>query len=292
MTATLVIGLGIMGGAMARHLAAAGVDTLGFDLDPDARARARVTGVATTEAVDATALAGRTVILSLPGPGAVEATLSMLVERAREPLVIVDTSTLSLPDRLGMAAGLEGRGHVLLDCPISGTGAQMAVRDVVFYASGDAAALECVQPLLDRVSRATVRLGAFGNGTRVKLIANYLVAIHNVATAEAMRMGAGAGIKPGALIEAIKAGAGSSRIFELRAPMVAEARYEPATMKLSVWAKDMTAIAAFARDIEVPSVLLAAVEPLYRTALDLGLGELDTAAVARALPSVQGQETT
>jgi 3-hydroxyisobutyrate dehydrogenase-like beta-hydroxyacid dehydrogenase len=97
------------------------------------------------------------------------------------------------------------------------------------------------------------------------------------------------------LIPAIEAGAGQSRIFSLRGPMVAADTYEPATMKLDIWAKDMAAIGDFAQELGAATPMLDAVTPLYQRALDAGYGALDTAAVARVLsappPASQSTET-
>lgn len=285
MTAVAVVGLGIMGGAIARHLAHAGVTVRGYDIDPAAIERARSVGVAVVDSLDALVSDDAApILLSLASAEAVAAVSTTIVACAAAPRIVVEMSTLPLADKLVLQERLAAGGHHVLDCPISGTGAQMAAKDAVVYASGDPAAVAQLLPVFAHFARRTIDLGAFGNGTRLKLVANHLVAIHNVATAEAMRLGIAAGLAPGAVIEGIVAGAGNSRIFELRAPLIAEARYTPATMKLSVWAKDMAALGEFAGDVGVATPLLDAVAPLYEAALARGLGESDTAAVALAFP--------
>ena len=159
----------------------------------------------------------------------------------------------------------------------------MAARDAVVYASGAAQALAEARPLLAAISREVLDLGAFGNATRLKLIANHLVALHNVATAEAMQLALAAGLDADTVIRAISAGAAQSRIFSLRAPLVAADHYEPAQMRMDVWAKDMALLDAFARQHGAHTPLLDAVQPLYAAALDAGLAAADTAAVARLL---------
>ena len=95
-------------------------------------------------------------------------------------------------------------------------------------------------------------LGAFGNGSRMKYVANLLVAINNVATAEAMVLGLKSGLDPKTVFEMVATGAGNSRVFELRAPMMVKDRYDDATMKMSVWQKDMAVIGEFARGTRLP----------------------------------------
>ena len=103
-------------------------------------------------------------------------------------------------------------------------------------------------------------LGAFGNGSRMKYVANLLVAIHNVASAEAMVLGMKAGLPPQLIFDLVKTGAGNSRIFELRAPMMVKNDYDNATMKISVWQKDMDVIGSYARQIGVPTPMFDASE--------------------------------
>ena len=119
-------------------------------------------------------------------------------------------------------------GHVLLDCPVSGTGAQAKVKDLVVYASGGAAEIKKLRPMFAAFTRAVYDLGEFGNGSRMKYVANLLVAIHNVASAEAMVLGMKAGLPPQLIFDLVKTGAGNSRIFELRAPMMVKDRYDDA----------------------------------------------------------------
>lgn len=282
MRAVGVIGLGIMGGAMARHLVDAGNEVFGFDVDTAACERAKTVGATIAASVEDLCARGVPMLLSLASLGAALAVTKAIAATARNQ-IIIDTSTLPLADKQALAAILAESGNILLDCPISGTGAQMAARDAVVYASGDDAALAAAMPFLEGFGKKVFSLGAFGNGTRMKLIANHLVAVHNVATAEAMLLGMKAGIDPAAMIPAIEAGAGQSRIFSLRGPMVGKDTYEPATMKLDVWAKDMAAIADFAHELGAATPMLDAVAPLYERALEAGLGACDTAAVARVL---------
>lgn len=276
-----IIGLGTMGGAMVRHLRAAGWQVEGHDPDPAASARAAEAG-AQIDSIEALCASGQPLVLSLPSEAAALAVAATIAAQAQSNLVI-DTSTLALGTKQQMADILARAGATLLDCPISGTGAQMAARDAVVYASGETQALAEARPLLAAISREVLDLGAFGNATRLKLIANHLVALHNVATAEAMQLALAAGLDADTVIRAISAGAAQSRIFSLRAPLVAADHYEPAQMRMDVWAKDMALLDAFARQHGAHTPLLDAVQPLYAAALDAGLAAADTAAVARLL---------
>jgi L-threonate 2-dehydrogenase len=185
---------------------------------------------------------------------------------------------------------LREAGHELLDCPLSGTGAQAKVKDLVVYASGSSAAIGRLKPLFADFARQAHDLGAFGNGTKMKFVANLLVAIHNVATAEAFVLGMKAGLDPQQIFDLISVGAGSSRIFELRGPMMAQNRYDGdnVTMKVSVWQKDMAVIGDFARGLNCPTPLFSATMPIYAAAMSTGHAAHDTAAVCAVIEAMAG----
>src|SRR5208283_4321907 len=97
-----------------------------------------------------------------------------------------------------------------------GTGAQARTKDLIFYASGDSKTIERLRPVFRDFSRGVYDLGAFGNGSKMKYVANLLVAIHNVSAAEAMVLGMKAGLDPELVFKLANAGAGQRRMFELR----------------------------------------------------------------------------
>jgi L-threonate 2-dehydrogenase len=283
-----VIGLGIMGGAFAQNLRAAGWHVIGHDIDP---ARRRALAHAGIEiARDATALAreARTIIVSLPSPRALVSTAAAIAGAGVPRRVIIEASTFSIEDKTAAEAILRKAGHVLLDCPVSGTGSQAKVKDIVIYASGGSAEIKRLRPLFAAFSRAVHDLGAFGNGSRMKFVANLLVAVHNVASAEAMVLGMKAGLPPQLVHDLVTIGAGNSRVFELRAPMMVQGRYDEATMRLATWRKDMSVIGGFAREIGVPTPTFDASAAIYRKAIEEGRGDEDTAAVCAVLEAIAG----
>ena len=287
-----IIGLGIMGGAFARNLMARGFKVVGYDLDPAICKAAAAAGVEI--ASSAADLAGKAsdIITSLPSAKAVLASVKAIAAAKGKRCVVVEASTLSLPDKLEVEAILRASGHVALDCPVSGTGAQAAVKDLVIFASGDTKEIERLEPVFLGLGRKTFDLGAFGNGTRMKLVANHLVAIHNVATAEAMVLGMKAGLDPHQIVEVVRTGAGNSRVLELRGPMMAEAVYEPATMRAKTWKKDITVIGEFAASLDCPTPMFDTTRALYDSMLALGLGEQDTGAVCTVIEKLAGVKRT
>ena len=278
-----VVGLGIMGGAFADNLINAGWDVIGFDIDP---ARCRLMARKGVEiAPDAQTLAGKApiIITSLPKPAALAETVRAILDANVRPRIIVEASTFSIADKTSAERALAKAGHVMLDCPVSGTGKQAAVKDLVIYASGDRKAICKLRPLFAAFSRAAHDLGAFGNGSRMKYVANLLVAINNVASAEAMVLGIKAGLDPSIIFEMVASGAGNSRVFELRAPLMVKERYNDPSMKVSVWQKDMSVIGEFARQIGSPTPMFDATVPIYSRAMKTGHADDDTASVCAVL---------
>jgi len=283
-----IVGLGIMGGAFARNLVAGGWRVVGYDIDPKARRALARAGVEIAKNVEDLALRTRTIITSLPNSSALAATIAAIVATQVQPRVVVEMSTLALNEKLAALRALEKGGHVMLDCPVSGTGAQAKTKDIVVYASGDTKAIRRLRPLFAGFSRAMHDLGAFGNGSRMKYVANLLVAINNVAAAEAMVLGMKSGLDAKTIFDMVTTGAGNSRVFELRAPMMVKGRYDDATMKVGLWQKDMAVIAEFAQALGCPTPLFAATRPLYDAAMAAGHADRDTASVCAVLEKMAG----
>jgi 3-hydroxyisobutyrate dehydrogenase-like beta-hydroxyacid dehydrogenase len=278
-----IIGLGIMGSAIARNLVTRGFPVRGFDIDPARNALlGEAGGVACASAAEAAAGA-RLLLTSLPSSAALDVTIESLMATQPRGLVVAELSTLPIEVKERARARLAGVDIALLDCPLSGTGAQALTGDLAVYASGERAAYDRAEPVFLGFARVSHYLGAFGNGSRMKFVANLLVAIHNVASAEAMVLGMKAGLDPATIVKVIASGAGNSRVFELRAPLMAASAYQPATMKIDIWQKDMAIIADFARGLGVATPAFSATEEIYDAAQREGLGADDTAAVCVVL---------
>ncbi len=285
------IGLGIMGGAFARHLLSEGFSVSGFDIDPKRRAALKKLGG--KPAVTATAVSAACPILvtSLPSIAAVNAAFfgkGGIVDSAKRGTIVIEASTLPLKVKHEIRDRCAKRGIAVLDCPVSGTGAQAAVRDIAIYASGDRKAYDKAEAALKGFSRSVYYCGEFGNGSKLKYVANLLVTIHNLSTAEAMVLGLKSGLDLSLLYKVIKDGAGNSRMFEVRGPLMIKGDYSQATMKIDVYKKDIDIIEQFAADLHCPVPLFEASKPFYAAAYAQGRGLEDTAAVCAVLEQMAG----
>ena len=283
-----VIGLGIMGSAMARNLKAAGYRVIGFDIDAGACARAAADGTEIAADVGAVAKATTQILVSLPSPAAALDCAQRIAQSGLPKRIVAELSTLALSDKDAFHKVLAVAGHVALDCPLSGTGAQALTKDIVIFASGDATAIDQMQQVFLGFGRKVYNLGAYGNGSKMKFVANHLVAINNVASAEAMVLGIKAGLDPHQIVEVVSSGAGNSRVFELRAPMMAANHYLPPTMRSSNWQKDMHVIGDFASALHCPTPMFDATGAIYDAALANGHGAEDVAAVCTVFEAMAG----
>lgn len=285
-----VIGLGIMGGAMASNLLKAGFKVIGYDLAPAARrALKREGGVAARSGADVARRTG-IVITSLPTVAALAAVSEEIARAKRGDLVVVETSTMPLEAKQAARSIVERSGATILDCPLSGTGAQARTKDLLVYASGARSAYRQCVPVFEGFARGHHYLGAFGNGSKMKYVANLLVAIHNVAAAEAMVLARKAGLDLAQTLKVIGDGAGSSRMFQVRGPMMVRDDYSDATMKVEVWQKDMHIIAEYATQLGCPTPLFATTAPLYTAAMAEGFAKEDTGSVCAVLGAMAGLE--
>jgi len=280
---TGVIGLGIMGSAMSANLVEAGFPVLGFD---PVRTRCRDLGRAGgRSAKSGRDVAARSpiVITSLPSVEALASVSTDIAAAGHRGQIVIETSTLPLEVKQAARKRLAAAGVTLLDCPLSGTGAQARAKDLVVFASGERSAYRKCIPVFEGFCRKHFLVGPFGDGSKMKFVANLLVAIHNVAAAEAMVLGMKAGLDPAQVLAVVSSGAGTSRMLEVRGPMMVKGDYSEATMKVAVWQKDMKIIGEYARSIDCPTPLFLASAPFYTAAMAMGRGDEDTGSVCAVL---------
>ena len=291
-----VVGLGIMGGTMAEALCAAGYNVVGYDPAAAARARLKKAGGRALASATAVAAMADVVITSLAKASALEAVVAEIVaaKRAptRAPLVVIETSTLTLDDKQRAQQALAKARMQTLDCPISGTAVRMKSGGWTIFASGPQTAFKRVKPVLDVFTQNVQFVGAYGNGTKMKFIANHLVAIYNVAVGETMTFARKMKLDPQQVWDLFAhSPVLGNGVFQLRGKQMVAQNYLPATMKIEVWQKDMQVIGDMAKSVDCPVPLFTACAPLYTTAMAQGLSQHDTAAVCEVLGRMAGLKT-
>jgi len=285
------VGLGIIGSAFSKHLLAEGFSVCGYDLDSSRLALLKQRGGRPRASAAAVAADSDVVVTALASYAAYEAGYfgrGGIADKARRGLTVIDVSTMPLDRKLDARDRLARGGVTMLDCPISGTGAQAENRDVAVYASGPKAAVKKAWSVLEGFARKVWFVGEFGSGSKLKYIANHLVTIHNVAAAEALTLGIKSGLQPELMLDALTNGAGTSRMLEVRGPLMLADRYDQPTMKCDVYQKDIDIIGQFAAKLHCPTPLFDASRSLYSAALGQGRDKQDTAAVCAVLKEMAG----
>ena len=283
-----IVGLGIMGLAYARNLRKAGFDVAGTD--PSAPAMAALAEAGGSALPDAAAVAGAcdVVLLALPSAAALHAVTEAMVLALRPGQILAEMGTLPIAEKEAARLRIAPTGAILTDCPVSGTGAQAARGDLVVFMSGPEAATERLRPVFAGLARDVRHIGPFGHGMKLKIVANLLVTIHNLAAAEALLLAERSGLDLAATLDALTAGAGSSRMLEVRGPLMVAGSYTPATMKMDVYQKDLDVILDHAAAMRTPVPLMAASVPYYSAALAQGRDKEDTAALFAVLRRLAG----
>lgn len=278
-----IIGLGIMGLAYARNLRKAGFEVLGFDPEQSAAAALKAAGGHPLGSARGVAEEADHLLIAVASISVLRNVIAEIGPVLRPGMVVAEMGTLPIDAKTDAQIALADSGAVLLDCPVSGTGAQAATGDLVVFASGAGEAVEAIRPVFEALARDVRHVGDFGAGMKLKYVANLLVTIHNLAAAEALLLAERSGLDLQTTFDAITAGAGNSRMLEVRGPLMISGEYEPATMKMEVYMKDVMLILEHARDTRTPVPLMAATLPYYTAALAQGRDKQDTASLFAVL---------
>jgi len=288
-----MIGLGIMGGAMAEALLKAGYTVTGFDVVSAAKQRLKAAGGKALANSTRVLEASDVVLVSVATSAALAQVAEQLCQAPKRPAgqraLVVETSTLPIEDKQAFAAAMKRAGLDVMDCPISGTAVRMKDRAWTMFASGSKAAYKRVEPVLRVFTDNVPYVGAYGNGSKMKFAANHLVAIYNVACAESVNLARKMGLDPKDVLALFgNSPVIGNGVMRLRVPFMIDRRYTPATMKVEVWQKDMQVIGDMAKSVDCPTPLFSACAPIYSAAMAQGLAQSDTASVSEVLARMAG----
>ena len=284
-----LVGVGLLGAAVAGRLLKAGHRVVGFDIAPD-RGRALVTmGGQVAASARAVALASEAVCTLLPTLAAVETAIlgpDGVVAAGKPGQVVIQMSTISPALSVRLAAESRARGLDFLDCPVSGTSGVVARGEGMLFVGGERRVFERWRPLLEAMLPRAVYIGAAGQAMVLKLVANLLVGLHSAAAAEALHLARRAGLDPAVALEVLTGSAAGSRMLDIRGPLMVRGEY-PAQMKLDLFMKDLHLIqdAAAAAGAALP--LTDTAERLYAAAAGTGHGKEDLAVVLTALAALR-----
>ena len=279
------IGLGAMGGSYAKFLIEDNYTVYGVDPDTqNAEIFISLGGVLLnniSELVDKC----NVIILSLPTVPIFKEVINEIEVngKSNESKILVDMNTISLGDKIETKNKLEKLNISMVDAPVSGTGAQAKVKDIVVMSSGDKIIVDECDEIFRSFSKQNIYVGDFGNGIKFKILANLLVTVHNTVTAEALLLGQKAGLKEKMIYEVLNAGAATSVMLDKRMPLMINKNYEPATASMRIFLKDIDVITDYLKSNKLSSPTFEAAANLYNQSRENIPITYDTAAIYEQL---------
>mgnify|MGYP000045834133 FL=1 len=282
------LGLGNMGLPMALNLIKAGHQVYGFDL-VQAQLDAFKAGGGIPMQSAAEAAKGADVIISmLPASRHVEALYlgdAGLLATANPKSLLIDCSTISPKVSQAVAAAAKAKGFAMIDAPVSGGTAGAQAGTLTFMVGGDASALECARPLLEKMGKNIFHAGASGSGQTVKVCNNMLLGIQMLGTSEALRLGIANGMDPKVLSDIMSKSSGRNWVLELYNPCPGVMESVPSSkgyaggFGVDLMLKDLGLATENAGDLETSVPLGELSRKLYEAHSKAGNGQLDFSSV-------------
>jgi putative dehydrogenase len=279
------IGLGAMGGSYAKFLIEDNYTVYGVDPDTQNAEIFTSLGGALLNNISELLDKSNIIILSLPTIPIFKEVINEieLNGRSNEPKILIDMNTISLDDKLETKNKLDKLNINMVDAPVSGTGAQAKVKDIVVMSSGDKIIIDECEDIFKSFSKLNIYVGEFGNGIKFKILANLLVTVHNTVTAEALLLGQKAGLEEKMIYEVLNAGAATSVMLDKRMPLMINKNYEPATASMRIFLKDIDVITDYLKSNNLSSPTFEAAANLYNQSKENIPITHDTAAIYEQL---------
>ena len=287
-----IIGLGLLGSAVAARLLKAKFEVKGYDTRREQVEALRTQGLITSWSIAEVAADTDAIFIILPSLQSVEETVvgaGGLVETAPVACTLIQMSTISpeLTRRLGAAAAVKGLGF--LDTPMSGTSAMVERGDCAIFVAGERKQADRCQPIFNAIAKKTVYVGALGMASLAKLATNLLVGLNTAALAEAFVLAAKGGLEPTKLLEILKESAADSKMLEVRGPLMANHRFD-AQMKIDLFLKDFKLMLEEGQRLGVSLPLTSITQQLATATAVAGHGEKDLAAIVTTIELLAGLE--
>jgi 2-hydroxy-3-oxopropionate reductase len=282
-----IVGVGLLGTAVAERLLDAGLEVSGYDTRPAQLAVLRPRGLRPVAGAAETARGADAVFTILPSLDSVERVVRELIETAGGETVLVQMSTISPALTRSLAGAAEARGLGFLDAPVSGTSAMVARGDCTIFVGGDPTRVEACRPIFDAIARTTLHVGEVGQASLAKLATNLLVGLNTAALAEALVLGVKGGLEPQKLLDLLRDSAAASRMLEIRGPLMVTHRFDP-QMKIELFLKDFTLMLEEGRRLGVPLPLTTLTQQLCSATATTGRAGQDLAAMVTTFERLAG----
>lgn len=285
MKAIGLVGLGLLGSALADRLLAKGWSVSGFDVDSDRQnSLSQAGGVAMNRLED---VAGFDVILlSLPTSQVVADVVSSLKKELRAGQTIVDTTTGSPADVESVADALAGFGIDYLDATVGGSSQQARAGDVIIMAGGSVDAFDRCLALFDDLAKRTFHLGPAGSGSRMKLAVNLVLGLNRAVLAEGLGYAESLGVDPATTLEVLQASPAASAVMETKGEKMLQREFKPQA-RLAQHLKDVKVILDTGQAVGANLPMSLVHRTLLEKLVDSGNGDLDNSVIIKAFHSAE-----
>ncbi len=285
-----IIGVGLLGSAVASRLLQGKLEVKGYDTRPEQIKALHAKGLRAAKSIAEAAAEAEAVFTILPSLESVETTIlgaGGLIETAPRNATLIQMSTISPELTRSLAKAASAKGLGFLDTPMSGTSAMVARGDCTIFVGGERAQADACRPIFDAIAKKTVYVGDVGMASLAKLATNLLVGLNTAALAEALVLGAKGGLPPTVLLDILKESAAASKMVEVRGPLMVSHRFD-AQMKVDLFLKDFKLILEEGLRLGVPLPLTSVTQQLATATATAGRGEEDLAAIVTTLELLAG----
>src|SRR6266545_2542782 len=285
-----IIGVGLLGSAVASRLLEGGFEVTGYDTRPEQVKALQAKGLKVASSLAEAAADADAVFTILPTLPSVEATIlgvGGLIATAPPDCTLIQMSTISPELTRRLAGAAAAKRLDFLDAPMSGTSTMVERGDCAIFVAGDRARADACRPIFDAIAKKTVYVGDVGMASLAKLATNLLVGLNTTALAEAFVLAAKGGLTPVAFLELLKDSAADSKMLEVRGPLMASHRFDP-QMKIDLFLKDFKLMLEEGRRLGVPLPLTSITQQLATAAAAAGRGEEDLAAIVTTFERLAG----
>ena len=284
------IGLGNIGEPMAINLIQSGYSVIGFDVIE----KPKFVSAGGLQAKTIEELSKQTdlIVQSLPTVQALETTVDELIEFGRSGQIIIELSSYPLKNKKLQASRLAEHGITMLDCEISGLPFMVKNRSATIFQSGDQATIESTQVVFEAMTNKRINLGTFGAATKMKLLANMMVAIHNSVAGEVLNLAQKADIDLDEAIEALSKSAAGSVTFSNKAPIMITREFESGAGPFRHMFNYLRRVSGLAKDVGASTPLLDTIHQYYEKAEAEGRADQDIAAIIEMLEEESNDKQT
>ncbi len=284
------IGLGMMGGGMAANLLKCGFPLVAYDIDSAKNDRLAGLGATIADGPASVARAAATTICIVETTAQARDVIvgeGGLIDGVESGDTVLCMSTIDPLAVKEMHAQLAARNVAMLDAPVSGGVPRADSGDLSVIVGGDAAVVESCRPIFEAMSSRIFHMGGIGQGLAMKLVNNMLTQVTKVVVAEAMVLGAKAGLDPQEMIDVIRVSTGNSATFESCAPRYLSGDFSPGgTLDISF--KDQELETAFAKALGVPMFMANVSQQVYQMGRAAGFNKLDGSVLVRLYEEMAG----